>query len=136
MVKVSRRSDGGKSTKMSFKNVRYGAQKTVSKHLKTCRVGLPEECYFKCVEEVMCQSYNFVIGQNICKLNNRTKEARQEDFLPDQRRFYIKRLTNRGTIQIYCLLLVSLNKPIGSLSKIQLFITGVSHHVAVLFVGS
>ena len=34
MVKVSRRSDGGKSTKMSFKNVRYGAQKTVSKHLK------------------------------------------------------------------------------------------------------
>ena len=34
MVKISRRSDGGKSTKMSFKNVRYGSQKTVSKHLK------------------------------------------------------------------------------------------------------
>ena len=33
MVKVSRRSDGGKSIKMSFKNVRYGSQKTVSKHL-------------------------------------------------------------------------------------------------------
>ena len=33
MVKVSRRSDGRKSIKMSFKNVRYGAQKTVSKHL-------------------------------------------------------------------------------------------------------
>ena len=34
VVKVSRRSDGGKSTKMSFKNVRYGAQKTVSNHLQ------------------------------------------------------------------------------------------------------
>ena len=34
MVKISRRSDGGKSTKMSFQNVRYGSQKTVSKHLK------------------------------------------------------------------------------------------------------
>ena len=34
VVKVSRRSDGGKSIKMSFKNVRYGAQKTVSKHLR------------------------------------------------------------------------------------------------------
>ena len=34
MVKISRRSDGGKSTKMSFKNVRYGSQKTVSNHLK------------------------------------------------------------------------------------------------------
>ena len=33
MVKISRRSDGGKSTNMSFKNVRYGSQKTVSKHL-------------------------------------------------------------------------------------------------------
>ena len=34
VVKVSRRSDGGKSIKMSFKNVRYAAQKAVSKHLK------------------------------------------------------------------------------------------------------
>ena len=71
---------------------------------KTCRVGLPEECYFKCEEEVTCQSYNVVIGQNICELNNRTKEARPEDFKPDQRRFYIKRLANRGMIQTSCLL--------------------------------
>ena len=74
---------------------------------KTCRVGLPEECYFKCGEEVTCQSYNVVIGQNICELNNRTKEARPEDFMLDRKRFifYIKRLTNRGTIQTPCLLL-------------------------------
>ena len=73
---------------------------------KTCQVGLPEECYFKCDEEVTCQSYNFVIGQNVCELNNRTKEARPEDFLPDRKRFYMKRLTNRGTLQ--CSLCVSL----------------------------
>ena len=34
VVKILRRSDGGKSIKMSFKNVRYSAQKTVSNHLK------------------------------------------------------------------------------------------------------
>ena len=35
VVKILRRSDGGKSIKMSFKNVRYSVQKTVSNHLKT-----------------------------------------------------------------------------------------------------
>ena len=43
MVKVSRRSDGGKSTKMSFKNVRYGSQKTVSNHLKSAFFSRPRE---------------------------------------------------------------------------------------------
>ena len=33
VVKILRRSDGGKSIKMPFKNVRYSAQKTVSNHL-------------------------------------------------------------------------------------------------------
>ncbi|XP_022780157.1 uncharacterized protein LOC111321515 [Stylophora pistillata] len=59
------------------------------------RVGLPEECYFRCEEEVTCQSYNVVVGQNICELNNRTKEARPEDFIPDQMRFYMKRSGKR-----------------------------------------
>ena len=63
---------------------------------KNVQVGLHESCYFKCTEEVTCQSYNFVIGQNICELNNRTKEARPEDFLPDKTRYYMRRLTNRG----------------------------------------
>ena len=72
---------------------------------KTCRVGLHESCYFKCDEEVTCQSCNVVIGQNICELNNRTKEARPEDFLPDGKRYYMKRFTNRGTLEISCLFL-------------------------------
>lgn len=62
---------------------------------KNVRVGPHDSCYFKCTEEVTCQSYNFVIGQNICELNNRTKEARPEDFLPDETRYYMRRLTNR-----------------------------------------
>ena len=53
-----------------------------------------------CEEEVKCQSYNFVIGDKVCELNNRTKEARPEDFKPDQTRFYMKRATNRGTLQL------------------------------------
>ena len=67
---------------------------------KVHRDELPEECFFLCDEEVTCQSYNVVIGQNICELNNRTKEARPEDFIPDQRRFYMKRSRNRGTLNI------------------------------------
>ena len=69
---------------------------------KTYRVGLPEMCYFRCEEEVTCQSYNFVIAQKICELNNRTKEATPEDFMPDQRRFYMKRSQNRGTPLLFC----------------------------------
>ena len=41
VVKILRRSDGGKSIKMSFKNVRYSAQKTVSNHLKSFQVAAP-----------------------------------------------------------------------------------------------
>ena len=64
---------------------------------KTCNVELPE-CFIRCDEEVTCQSFNFVIGQNLCELNNRTKEARPEDFRPDQTRLYMKRANNRGTL--------------------------------------
>ena len=66
---------------------------------KTSKVGWPAGCYLMCEEEVKCQSYNFVIGHKVCELNNRTKEARPEDFKPDQTRFYMKRAKNRGTLQ-------------------------------------
>ncbi|KAL9958364.1 hypothetical protein ACROYT_G035370 [Oculina patagonica] len=62
---------------------------------KTYKVGWPHECFLRCDEEVTCQSYNFHIGQKICELNNRTKEARPEDFLPDRTRYYMKRANNR-----------------------------------------
>ena len=68
---------------------------------KTSKVGWPTRCYLMCEEEVKCQSYNFVIGHNLCELNNRTKEARPEDFWPDQTRFYMKRAKNRGTLRFF-----------------------------------
>ena len=67
---------------------------------KTIKIGWHEGCYFKCAEEATCQSYNAVIGQNICELNNRTKKARPDDFLPDRTRYYMKRAKNRGTVQV------------------------------------
>ena len=67
---------------------------------KTTKVGWVGGCYLKCGEEVKCQSYNFVIGDEVCELNNRTKEARPEDFKPDQTRLYMKSATNRGTLQL------------------------------------
>ncbi|KAL9958341.1 hypothetical protein ACROYT_G035346 [Oculina patagonica] len=62
---------------------------------KTYKVGWPHECFLWCDEEVTCQSFNFHIGQNVCELNNRTKEARPEDFMPDQTKYYMKRANNR-----------------------------------------
>ena len=54
------------------------------------------ECDVSCETEITCQSYNFVIGQKLCELNNRTKEARPENFRSDPTRFYKRRLSDRG----------------------------------------
>jgi len=56
------------------------------------------KCVDKCNQDIRCQSFNYVISQGICELNNRTKEARPEDFVPDCDRFYIKRLDGRGIV--------------------------------------
>ena len=72
---------------------------------KTSKVELPKHCYLKCVEEAICQSYNFVIDQSVCELNNRTKEARPKDFLRDQTRYYMKRAKSRGTPRFFLFIL-------------------------------
>ena len=59
----------------------------------------PHVCDDRCDRELTCQSSNYVIETSTCELNNRTKEARPENFKPDPARFYIGRLNNRGT---YC----------------------------------
>ena len=56
------------------------------------------KCVDKCNHYIRCQSFNYVISQGICELNNRTKEARPEDFAPNSDRFYIKRLDGRGIV--------------------------------------
>lgn len=64
---------------------------------KTCTVELPE-CFIRCDEEVTCQSFNFITSLKVCEMNNRTKEARPEDFMPEPTRLYMIRANNRGTL--------------------------------------
>ncbi|CAH3168558.1 unnamed protein product [Porites lobata] len=52
---------------------------------------LPFTCVFKCREDNRCQSFNWVISLLTCEFNNRTKEARPEDFIPNQDRSYYRR---------------------------------------------
>ena len=54
------------------------------------------ECDISCETEITCQSYNFALSEKSCELNNRTKEARPENFLSDPARFYKRRLSSRG----------------------------------------
>ena len=57
---------------------------------------LPFTCVFKCREDNRCQSFNWVISRLMCEFNNRTKEARPEDFIPNQDRSYYRRDLKRG----------------------------------------
>ncbi|XP_078366330.1 neuronal pentraxin-2-like [Oculina patagonica] len=56
-------------------------------------VRAPYMCDFKCEQDVRCQSFNYVIQENVCELNNGTKEEKPEYFVRDPERFYIKRLS-------------------------------------------
>ena len=58
------------------------------------------ECDISCERELTCQSYNYVVGENLCELNKRTKEARPENFLSDPARVYMRRLSNRGMYKV------------------------------------
>ena len=59
-------------------------------------VAAPHVCDITCERETICQSYNYVIGEKSCELNSRTKEARPENFQPDDLRFYMGRISGRS----------------------------------------
>ena len=59
---------------------------------------LPFTCVFKCREDNRCQSFNWVISLLTCEFNNRTKEARPEDFIPSPDRSYYPRDLKRGEL--------------------------------------
>ena len=63
---------------------------------KRWSVAAPHLCDVKCGQEITCQSYNYNQKYQICELNNRTKEARPENFLSAPAWFYIRRLNGRG----------------------------------------
>ena len=58
-------------------------------------------CLQECVNDVRCQSFNYVISQWMCEMNNRTKEARPEDYVPDSDRYYFGRKWFRGKFTAY-----------------------------------
>ena len=72
---------------------------------KEIAVADPFKCEDICEQEITCQSYNYVIGEMLCELNNRTKEARPENFHSDPARFYIRRLNGRGMYSVRCFFL-------------------------------
>ena len=65
---------------------------------KTINVSSGFECLQECHQEITCQSFNYVISQSACELNDRTKEARPVDFVPNTHRYYFTRYRNRGEI--------------------------------------
>jgi len=69
-------------------------QRHIFKRIKGATLG--NVCLQECYRDVRCQSFNFVISQDMCELNNRTKEARPEDFVPDSDRYYFTRDWKRG----------------------------------------
>jgi len=83
------------------------------------------ECDGSCETEITCQSYNFIIGQKSCELNNRTKEARPENFHSDPARFYKRRLSNRG-----------MHKNIRELKHTRFWETDVNRKSSAIFFGA
>ena len=68
---------------------------------KITGISLSGSCLLECYRDVRCQSYNYLISRATCELNNRTKEARPEDFVPDSGRYYFRRDMNRGKFNLY-----------------------------------
>ena len=63
---------------------------------KRWSLAAPHLCDVRCGQEITCQSYNYNRKYQICELNNRSKEARPENFLSAPAWFYIRRLNGRG----------------------------------------
>ena len=82
---------------------RCGSQKSFfGKALKghvfaTVAAESPDVCFMKCQREQKCQSFNYVLNENLCELSNRSKEAQPEQFVTDQGRLYMTGGAKRGT---------------------------------------
>ena len=67
---------------------------------KTMLANIGLHCWLVCRTDDRCQSFNFVVSSHMCEFNNRTKEAKPEDFIPDPDRYYFRKLLNRGNLNI------------------------------------
>ena len=66
---------------------------------RTMRSSIAFECHQACYNDFRCHSFNYVISEELCELNNRTKEARPENFVPNSERYYVRSNKKRGEIE-------------------------------------
>ena len=57
-------------------------------------------CLPSCSTDDRCQSFNFVVSSHMCEFNDRTKEAKPEDFIADPDRYYFRKPFNRSKLNI------------------------------------
>ncbi|XP_067048010.1 uncharacterized protein [Acropora muricata] len=62
---------------------------------KTMLADIGLHCLPSCSTDDRCQSFNFVISSHMCEFNDRTKESKPEDFIPDPHRYYFRKPFNR-----------------------------------------
>ena len=67
---------------------------------KTILADIGLQCLPSCGTDDRCQSFNFVMSSHMCEFNDRTKEAKPEDFIPDPDRYYFGKRVNRGNLSI------------------------------------
>ena len=68
-------------------------------------------CLQACNGDVRCQSFNYDFSDDICELNNHTKEDKPEDFIPNFTRYYYGKARKRGFLVIkICECVVSRNR--------------------------
>ena len=58
---------------------------------RTAKAGELFRCYVRCERDPSCKSCNFKHKQEICEMNNETKETKPDDFITDEQSYYIKR---------------------------------------------
>ena len=87
MLWMSKDVTAGQQCKAVESSVRGSALQNHT--FKSVAVGHPVECPAICERDPMCQSYNFFIPKKLCELNDRTKETNPEDFVSDEKRFYM-----------------------------------------------
>ncbi|XP_015776013.1 PREDICTED: neurocan core protein-like [Acropora digitifera] len=57
---------------------------------KTAQAGELFRCFVRCERDSACKSCNFKHAQEICEMNNETKETKPNDFISDDQSYYIK----------------------------------------------
>ena len=54
------------------------------------------ECVMACNNGAICQSVNYILNEDVCDSNNRTKKATPDDLVPHKNRIYMTRFSERG----------------------------------------